>query len=160
MADYKDIISGTLNSLRDKAKALAGSESVKTVVDKIGGSGVMDIYTQGSERAKAYGRIARLNLDINGDNTELGRVYTEIGRLYFEQARENPEGYFAPLFAQATQLTESIHRKQDEIAALKADLEAGKAVQDVDGEIADFEQIVNATEADGIGGDFEDKSEN
>ena len=149
MADYKDIINGTLSSLKDKAKELAGSEGVKNVVDKLGSSGVVNIYAQGTERAKAYGRIARLTLELNGDNTELGRVYSEIGRLYYEQNRENPEGYFAPLFAQADLITGAIHRKQDEIAALKDDVEAAKSAQDIEVEIADFEEIVNATEADG-----------
>ena len=149
MADYKDIINGTLSSLKDKAKELAGSEGVKNVVDKLGSSGVVNIYAQGTERAKVYGRIARLTLELNGENTELGRVYSEIGRLYYEQNRENPEGYFAPLFAQADLITGSIHRKQDEIAALKNDVEAAKTGQDIEVEIADFEEIVNATEADG-----------
>ncbi len=149
MADYKDIINGTLSSLKDKAKELAGSEGVKNVVDKLSSSGVVNIYAQGTERAKAYGRIARLTLELNGENTELGRVYSEIGRLYYEQNRANPEGYFAPLFAQADLITEAIHQKQDEIAALKDEVEAAKAAQDIEVEIADFEEIVNATEADG-----------
>ena len=153
MADYKEIISGTLGSLVGKAKEIAGSESVKGVVEKIKGTaestGVKDIYVQGADRAKAYGRITKLTLELNGSNTELGRVYAEIGRLYFEQHRNAPEGYFAPLFAQATELTEAIHAKEDEIAALKDGIGAGQDEPDIEVEIADFEQIVNATEADG-----------
>lgn len=137
MADYKGMLSGTLHGLVDKLKDTAES------------TGVKDIYAQGAGRAKAYGRITKLTLELNGDNTELGRVYAEIGRLYFEQARFHPEGYFAPLFAQAEQLTASIHAKQDEIAALKGEVESARAEKDIEVEIADFEQIVNATEADG-----------
>lgn len=137
MADYKDLINGTLQSLAGKLRDTAES------------AGVKEIYAQGAERAKAYGRITKLTLALNSDNSELSRVYTEIGRLYYEQARLNPEGYFAPLFAQADQLTQSIHQKQDEIAALKGEMEEARAARDIDVEIADFEQIVNATEADG-----------
>ena len=139
MADYKDIFSGAIHSLADRIKDTAET------------TGVKGIYAQGTERAKAYGRITKLTLEQNSDNAELGRVYAEIGRLYFEQARETPEGYFAPLFAQAEQLTESIHAKQAEIDALKGDLETAKAAKDIEVEIADFEDIVNATEADGAG---------
>ena len=155
MADYKELLNDTLNSLVGKAKEIAGSESVGRVVDKIKesaeSSGVKTIYAQGADRARIYGKIARLTVDQNKDNAELGRVYTEIGRLYFEQMRENPEGYFAPLFAQATALTESIHAREAEITSLKEDLDYAKAVKDIDVEIAEFEDIVNATEDDGRG---------
>jgi hypothetical protein len=139
MADYKDILSGTLGKLADKAKEAAGA------------SGVLDVYAQGTGRAKAFGQMAKLSLELNGEHEELKRIYTEIGRLYFEQMRENPESYFAPLFAQATALTESIHAREAEIAALKEDLDYAKAAQDIDVEIAEFEDIVNATEEDGRG---------
>lgn len=153
MADFKDILNDTLGSLADKAKEFAGSDSVRSAVDKIKGSagsgGVANIYAQGAERAKTYGRIAKLTLELNGQNTELGRVYTEIGRLYFEQNRDHPEGYFAPLFSQADLITETIHAKEEEINALKATVESTKPAPDLDVDIADFEQIVDATEADG-----------
>ena len=153
MTDFKDILNGTISSLADKAKDIAGSDSVKNAVGKIRetaeNSSVAGIYAQGAERAKAYARIAKLSFELNGQNTELGRVYAEIGRLYYEQNRNNPEGYFAPLFSQADLITEGIHAKQDEINALKAAVEAAKTEPDIDVEIADFEEIVNATEADG-----------
>ena len=153
MADIKEILNGTLGTLADKAKDLAGSDSVKNAVGKIKetaeNSGVAGIYAQGAERAKAYARIAKLTLELNGENTELGRVYAEIGRLYFEQNRLSPEGYFAPLFSQAELLTEAIHAKQDEIAALKNTVETARTEPDISVEITDFEDIVNATEADG-----------
>ena len=142
MADYKEM----LGSLVGKAKELAGSEGVRSAMDKLNASGVAHIYAQGADRAKAYARITKLTLEINGDNSELSRVYAEIGRLYFEQNRLNPEGYFAPLFAQAGKLTESIHAKEDEIAALKA--QTANCASEPE---PDFESIVNATEEDGTG---------
>ena len=147
MAVYKEM----LDSLIGKAKELAGSEPVRSAVDKLNGSGVMNIYAQGADRAKTYGRITKLTLEANSANAELGRVYAEIGRLCYEQNRENPEGFFAPLFAQADELTAAIHAKEDEIAALKGSLGEAKAGQDIKVEISDFEDIVNATEQDGAG---------
>ena len=153
MADLKDILSGTLGTLADKARDFAGSENVKNAVGRIRetaeSSGVAGVYAQGAERAKAYARIAKLTLELNGQNTELGRVYAEIGRLYYELHRHDPEGYFAPLFNQADLLTEGIHAMQAEIDALKATADSAKGDPDIEVEIADFEEIVNATEADG-----------
>ena len=66
MTDYKDIISGTINSIVGKVKEVAESGAVR------------DIYENGANRAKSYGRIAKLALELNGENEELKRVYTEI----------------------------------------------------------------------------------
>lgn len=142
MADYKDIITGTLKSFAGKVKDVAESSTVR------------GIYEQGTERAKAYGAIAKLTLEANGEAEELKRAYIEIGKLYFEQNRENPEGFFATLFEQVEQLNARIHEKEDEIAALKEQLGADKLV-DIDVEIGDFDQVVDDTEADGSGKDAE-----
>ncbi len=138
MADYKDIIAGTIKNLAGKVKDVAESGTVR------------GIYEQGAERAKAYGTIAKLTLEVNGDAEELKRVYTEIGKLYFEQNRENPEGFFTSLFSQVEEINARIHEKEDTINELKARLEADKAA-DIDVEIGDFEDIVDSTEADGSG---------
>lgn len=138
MADYKDIIARTIKNLAGKVKDVAESGTVR------------GIYEQGAERAKAYGTIAKLTLEVNGDAEELKRVYTEIGKLYFEQNRENPEGFFTSLFSQVEEINARIHEKEDTINELKARLEADKAA-DIDVEIGDFEDIVDSTEADGSG---------
>lgn len=140
MSNYKDIITGTINNLVDKAKNVAESGAVR------------GIYEQGVSRTKAYSRIAKLTLEMNGDTEELRRVYTEIGKLYFEQARENPEGFFAPLFRQAEELAGRIELKEGEINAIKADIEA-QGTADIDVEIGDFEEVVSSTENDGSGND-------
>ena len=142
MADYKDIISGTINSIVGKVKEVAESGAVR------------DIYEHGANRAKSYGRIAKLALELNGENEELKRVYTEIGRLYYEQAKDAPEGFFAPLFAQAEEICGRIAAKEDEINALKADVAAATGCDEADidveiGEFDDFDNIVDATEDDG-----------
>ncbi len=142
MADYKDIISGTINSIIGKVKEVAESGAVR------------DIYENGASRAKSYGRIAKLALELNGENEELKRVYTEIGRLYYEQAKDAPEGFFAPLFAQAEEICGRIAAKEDEINSLKADVAAATGCDEADidveiGEFDDFDNIVDATEDDG-----------
>lgn len=138
MANYKDIITGTLNNLVGKAKEVAENGTVR------------NIYEQGSSRAKAYARIAKLGLEVNGDTEELRRVYTEIGKLYYEENRNNPQGFFAPLFQQAEELTERIKTKSDEMEALKAEA-AQTAEKDLEVEIGDFEEVVSSTEDDGAG---------
>ena len=142
MADYKDIIAGTINSIVGKVKEVAESGAVR------------DIYENGASRAKSYGRIAKLALELNGENEELKRVYTEIGRLYYEQAKDAPEGFFAPLFAQAEEICGRIAAKEDEINSLKADIAAATGCDEADidveiGEFDDFDNIVDATEDDG-----------
>ena len=162
MADYKDFITGTLNSLVDKAKEIAGSDTVTGLVDKVKnaaeGSQVYSVYEQGSSRAKQYARIAKLNLELNGQNDELGRIYSEIGKLYCEQLQDaKPEGFFEPLVERAKAVTETIRAKQVEIDQSKAALEAAKAesgieveiVEDLDADIADFEQIVDQSTEQG-----------
>ena len=108
MADYKDIIAGTIKSFAGKVK------------------------------------------DVDGEYEELKRAYTEIGKLYFEQARENPEGFFAPLFAQVEEINARIREKESDIEALKTQVESDKAI-DIDIEIGDFDDVVDSTEADGSG---------
>ena len=156
MADYKDILTGTLNSLKSKAKDLAESDSVARVRDRVRqaaeSSGVRGVYDQGASRAKIYGRIAKLTLELNGQHQELERVYAEIGRLYYSQERQNPQGMFVPLFAQAGELTEDILAKRAEVDALKAevgDQTPPSGGQGPDGDIDAFEHVVSATEEDG-----------
>lgn len=155
MADYKDIIAGTIKSFAGKVKDVAESSTVR------------GIYEHGAERAKAYGSIAKLTLEVNGEYEELKRAYTEIGKLYFEQARENPEGFFAPLFAQVEEINGRIHANEDAIADIKAQIEAENADSDglgidISVEFGDFDDVVDSTEADGTGADSapaENKSE-
>ena len=141
MADYKELFGSLVNKAKD-------------VMDS---TGVTEVYQKGASRTKAYSRIARLTLDTNSQADELRKVYTEIGRLYFEQARENPEGVFAPLFAQAGKLMDELKAKEAELEQLKSGLRDEAEEKDIEVEITqdidDFDQIVNATEAEGKGGE-------
>lgn len=137
MADYKDILTGTLGKLAGRVKEAADT------------SGVLDVYAQGVNRTKAFGQLAKLTLELNGEHEELKRVYTEIGRLYYEQAKAAPEGFFVPLFEQADRISAGIRDKRAQIDALHARYgEPGP--DDIDVEIGDFDDVVSATEADGV----------
>ena len=140
MADYKELFGSLVNKAKDVMES----------------SGVAEVYQKGASRTKAYSRIARLTLDLNGQADELRKVYTEIGKLYFEQARDNPQGCFAPLFAQAGKLLDELKAKETELDELKAGLREEKEEKDIEVEITqeiqDFDQVVNATETEGKGG--------
>ena len=141
MADYKELFGSLVNKAKDVMES----------------TGVTEVYQKGASRTKTYSRIARLTLDTNSQADELRKVYTEIGRLYFEQARENPEGVFAPLFAQAGKLMDELKAKESELEQLKSGLRDEAEEKDIEVEITqdidDFDQIVNATEAEGKGGE-------
>ena len=138
MADYKDILSGTFGRLAGKVRDAADS------------AGVLDVYAQGANRAKAFGQFTKLTLELNSEHEELKRIYTEIGRLYYEQAKAAPEGFFVPLFEQANRVTGKIQDKRAKIEALRS--EAGIAGEpDIEVEFGDFDDVVSATEADGAG---------
>ena len=141
MADYKELFGSLVNKAKD-------------VMDS---TGVTEVYQKGASRTKAYSRIARLTLDTNSQAEELRKVYTEIGRLYFEQARENPQGVFVPLFAQAGRLMDDLKARETELDALKSGLRDEAEEKDIEVEITqdidDFDQVVSATEAEGKGGE-------
>ena len=179
MADYKDIITGTISNIMGKVKEVAESPNVKEAVDKVKaaaedtvgkvkeaaeGSTVKEVYDQGASRVKSYGRIAKLSLEMNGDYEELKRVYTEIGKLCYDQFKDAPEGFFAPLFAQVEEISARIERSEAEIEAMKAEVgcqeEPDISVEIVADSVEDaaeeykaaaeeFQNIVDATETEG-----------
>ena len=130
MANYKELITGTFNKVVGKVKEVADNTNVR------------ELCEQGTDKVKAYGRIAKLNIEIAGHNDALKRLYTEIGKQYYEQAKENPEGFFAALFAQVDDLKEEVAEKEAEIAALK---EGCPEDADIAVEVIDFEDVVDGT---------------
>ncbi len=136
MADRKDILGGALGRFADRVREAADPGSVR------------DVYARGAERAKAFGQLTKLSVELRGEHEELNRVYAEIGRLCYEQMREAPEGLCAPLFEQVGRITRSIREKREKIEELKGSFEPGES--DIDVEIGEFEDVVSATEADGM----------
>lgn len=141
MSSYREIINGTLRSIGDKMKEVGES------------SGVKDIYSRGAERAKSYARVAKLTMAINGEAEELRKVYAEIGKLCYEQNEAAPDPIYEGLFARVGELRASLKSKEDEIRARREEFEAAQAEKngDIEVEIGNFEDVVNATENDGSG---------
>ena len=144
MADIKNIITGTINSIVDKAKEVAENANVKETVK--------DIYEQGSSKVRSYSAIAKLSLELTGDKSELNKLYTEIGRLYFEETAE-PDDFFAPLFEQAREIYERIAEKEALIGLLKDEDCDGEEAEhcsdaEIEVEVCEFEEVVEATEAE------------
>ena len=133
MADYKDLFGKLADKVKDAAET----------------SGVIDVYAQGASRAKAFGQLTKLTVELGREHEELRRIYAEIGRLYYEQNMAAPEGVFGPLFEQAGRVTDGIRERRARIEALKES--SGLTEQDgIDVEISDFDDVVSATEADGL----------
>ena len=157
MADYKELLSDKVGTILNRAKELAGSEAVSGTVDRVreaaSSSGILSVYEKGAQRAKSFGDATRLSVDLNRDYKELNRVFAEIGKLYYEQAKAAPEGFFVPLFQQADTLFSEIAEKEARVSEYKAAFaSSGKVVENTDqmnSDIADFEEIVNRTETDG-----------
>lgn len=142
MSETVDKLTDALSALVKKAKEV-GTQAVETV-DKNGT--VREAYARGTERTKTYAKIAKLTLELNGENEELRKIYTEIGKLYFEQAEDSAEGFFAPLFAQANETAGKIRAVEDEIRALRASVAPEGAEKDIEVEIGAFDDIVSADE--------------
>ena len=135
MADYKDIIQGTLNKVVSKVKDVAENGTVR------------DIYDKGVDRAKACGRFAKLSLEMNGESEELKRVYTEIGRLFYEEHKDGElPPYYASLFASADEIREKLKEMDEELSSMREDFEEKCDEEDLDVEICNFEDIVDAFE--------------
>ena len=142
MSDTLDKLTDTLGGLLRKAKEV-GAQAVETV-DRNGA--VREAYARGTERTKAYGRMAKLSMDVNREREELRKIYTEIGKLYYEQTQGSAEGFFAPLFAQAGETAERIRTLEDELHALREEVLPDGAEKDIEVEIGAFDEIVSAEE--------------
>lgn len=142
MSDTMDRLAETLGGLVKKAKEI-GTQAVETV-DRNGT--VREAYARGTERTKTYARIAKMTLELNGENEELRKIYTEIGKLYFEQAEGKAEGFFAPLFAQASETLEKIRSIEEEVRSLRDSVMPDGAEKDIEVEIGAFDDVVSADE--------------
>lgn len=182
MADYKDIIAGTISNIVGKVKEAAESPSVQQAVGKVKeaagdtvtkvkeaaeGSTVKEVYEQGASKVRSYSRMARLSLQLNGEQEELRRVYTEIGKLCYSVKKDEPEEFFAPLFSQVEEISARISSIQDELDSIKAQADeditvevVAEPVDDTEAEFRaaaqDFQAVVDADTAQGSG-ETEDK---
>ena len=115
MADYKEMIKGTVNSFGKKAKDFAESGKIR------------DAYDRGSTTARCYAVIAKLNLKINGAVEHQEKIFTEIGHIYYDENKSSPvEGKLATLFAELEECEREINEMRAELEAAKAAVAAAK----------------------------------
>ena len=69
-----------------------------------------------------------------------------------------PRGFFVPLFEQANRVSDSIRAKRAKIDELKEHYGVTEQ-SDIDVEIGDFDDVVSATEADGMTVEIKTKEE-
>ncbi len=149
--ELKDLTESLLN----KAKELADSETVDKLRDAAAGSGIRDVYEKGAQKAKSLGNQAKLAVDLSHDRKELERTFTEIGRLYYERNGSDGDSFFSPLFDKAKRLQEAIAELEAQLKANRSSSDAAPAEgaviapDDLKSDIADFEAIVDRTETDG-----------
>lgn len=123
MADFNEIKQKML------AKLGQAADSAKDLADKA------------ADKAKVGARIAKLTMEIAGENDSLKKTYIEIGKLYYDTHKEEPEGFFIQLCEEVALAQKNIAEKEAEIEALKA---SGDECVDVE---VEFEEIVAEEEA-------------
>ena len=109
---------GKAGAFASKAKSLASAAAAKT---------------------KQLSRIAKLNMDISGRRETVKKAYYELGKLYYEAHHDDPEG----LLVQACQ---EIDLAKDDIAAMEAEI--ARLKENMQAQNADFETVVDETEAE------------
>ena len=133
MADYKDILKGTIGAVTNKVRSVTDGKSAR------------DLYDEGVGIAGNLGKLAKLSLDLNGDNEEMKRCYVEIGKLFYEEGRGRASELYAPLFDRIDELKFDIAEKKQQMAALKG---SSAPVQDVQSDIDAFSEVVDASDKD------------
>ncbi len=130
------------HSLADGARKIAGA-----VTESFSEGGVVrTVYQDGLNRTRRFAQLAKMTADLRREKEELDRVFLEIGHLCYEQAKDAPEGFFAPLFAQVQEIRETLKRKECEIEALQKEIGnvPESAARDVDSSITAFESVVDS----------------
>lgn len=121
MADYMDMI----NSALKKAKDFADNGNIKDIVD------------QGKSIAGEVSSFAKVKVSQARDEEELKRTYIEIGKLYYDENKNNPDGFYIPLFEKVAELTEAINVQRLEADTLKNSILPKDTAEDADTETLD-----------------------
>ena len=124
MSDFKDF--------SKKAGAFASAAAGKA----------KDFAIFAAKKTKKAARITKLNMDISKEMDTIKNSYSELGALYYETYGENPDETLAELCGKITAAFAFIEAMEAEIEELKA------ADEDTVSEDADFESVVEETEAE------------
>ena len=135
--DFEEIKNKVLSALgqaADSAKDLAGKAA----------DGAKDLAGKAADKAKAGTRIAKLSMDLASVKEAQKKTYLEIGREYYNQHKDQPEDFFAQLFADVAAADTKIAEMNAEIAELKA----GMSAPDVEVEVEVEEEPEAEAEAE------------
>ena len=111
-----------------------------TIVSKAAGA-AKNLASAAATKTKQVSRIAKLNMDIVSQKETIKKAYSELGKLYYENHHDAPEGLLLQSCQEIDVAKAAIADMEEEIAQLKAG--AADEIQD-----ADFETVVDETEAD------------
>lgn len=131
------------NGLKDKLLSKIGqaTENAKDFADKAADT-TKDIASKAAVKAKAGGRIAKLNLELAQEKETMKKAYLEIGKLYYDTHKDDAEGFFIQLCEEVAAAEKAIADKEAEIAELKEEFSSKDPDVDVE-----FEEIVAEDEA-------------
>lgn len=119
------------NDFMDKAGAFASKAAGKA----------KDLASVAAAKTKQVSRVAKLNMDVSSQKDVIKKAYTELGQLYYEAHHDAPEPALAAACGQ-------IDEAQAAIAALEEEIARIKQTMDEQAEDADFESVVDKTEAE------------
>lgn len=131
--ELKSKVLSALGQASDATKDFAG-KAIDTTKDLAG---------KAADKAKAGGRIAKLNIEIAQEKDNMKKTFVEIGKLYYDTHKDDPDGFFIQLCEEISVAEKAIADKEAEIEALKADF-SGSNDPDID---VEFEEIVSEGEA-------------
>ena len=128
-------------SFKDKLLAGLGQaiDATKDIAEKAADA-TKDIAEKAADKAKAGGRIAKLNIEIATERDNMKKTFIEIGKLYYDTHKDDPDGFFIQLCEEIALAEKNIADKEAEIAELKAE----KADDSIE---VEFEEIVAEEEA-------------
>lgn len=102
-----------------------------------------DFAGKAADKAKAGGRIAKLNIEVAQEKESMKKTFVEIGKLYYDTHKDDPDGFFIQLCEEVAMAEKAIAEKEAEIAELKEGFSA-KDDPDID---VEFEEVVADAEA-------------
>lgn len=135
--DLKQAFFSKLGTVADKTRGVAAQTADKA----------KDLAGKAADKAGDVKRITKLNIDLSTDKENLKKAYTELGKLCYTNRGADPDGAQEQMFGEIAVLLEGIAAKEAELAELKSKPEAA-AEPEIEVEVVDFEQAVEAVEAE------------
>lgn len=128
-----------------KNKFLSGLGKASDVTKDFAGKAAdatKDFAGKAADKAKAGGRIAKLNIEVAQEKDNMKKTFVEIGKLYYDTHKNDPDGFFIQLCEEIAIAEKAIAEKEAEIAELKEGF--AKSEPDID---VEFEEVVAEEEA-------------